>query len=526
MGNERPSDQQRVLLLAPSGRDGSLAARILDQARLRPLVCADGGEFCKELQRDVGASVIVEEALSPELVECIAGVLARQPPWSDLPFIIFARRHASVYQIRNVQDVLAKLGNVTVLERPIHSATLVSAVRAALRARTRQHAARASYEEREREVRQRDQFLALLGHELRNPLGAIATAVAIADLHAEERPALAHPLQVIDRQVRHLTQLVDELLDVARVTTGKITLRPAPLDLRSIAEAQTEEIRSLAREHHVDVELAQPTNPVLVMGDAVRLAQVVSNLLTNAVKYTPPGGHIDIAVVHDGDAIVRVKDTGVGISDDMLPAIFDPFTQVERTLDRSQGGMGLGLSVVRELVKLHGGNVSATSGGLGHGTEFLVRLPLLSEKELVAPAGRRKHVPAVAPPASCSRNILVIEDGADNRELLTAFLIAKGHQVHAASDGEEGIEVALREKPEVALVDIGLPRVDGYEVARRLRSTLGQGIYLIALTGYGQPDDRARATAAGFDVHMTKPMNLDRLTEMLSGRQLTALSAV
>ena len=523
MRDDDPPDQQRVLLLAPSGRDGALAAQILEQASLECVVCSEASAFHAELDGGAGAAVIAEEALSHELIESVTAALTEQPPWSDLPFIIFARRDASAYEIRMLQTTLTGLGNVTVLERPIHSSTLVSAVRAALRARTRQYGARRSFDERDREVRRRDQFLALLGHELRNPLGAIATAVAVAEMHAPDDPALAHPLQVIERQVRHLTQLVDELLDVARVTTGKITLRPAPIDLRSIITAQIEEIREAAREHRLEVALEQPTTPVRVLGDGVRLAQVISNLLMNAVKYTPPGGRIDVSVLMDGHAMVRVKDSGVGISEEMLPEIFEPFTQAQGTLDRSQGGMGLGLSVVRELVKLHGGTVSATSPGLGRGTQFLVRLPLLGDEN------ERTGAADEAPRAldeSRARNILVIEDGVDNRELLTEFLTAKGHQVHAAPDGEEGISLALRERPEVALIDIGLPRVDGYEVARRLRSSLGSAILLIALTGYGQPDDRARAVAAGFDVHMTKPMNLDRLTELLSAeRELSTLSS-
>jgi CheY-like chemotaxis protein len=250
-----------------------------------------------------------------------------------------------------------------------------------------------------------------------------------------------------------------------------------------------------------------------VLGDRVRLEQIVNNLLTNALKYTPAGGRVTVSLEpcpEDGEAELRVVDTGVGIDPAALRSIFEPFTQAERTLDRAQGGMGLGLSVVRTLVRLHGGSVTATSAGLGHGTTFTVRLPLAPraapEAEEPEPLERRE-TPA--------RRIVIVEDSADNRETLQDLLENLGHEVHVAVDGLEGVERTLALRPEVALVDIGLPLIDGFEVARRVRAAIGSETFLLALTGYGQPEDRARAAAAGFDAHLTKPVDLDALERIL-----------
>jgi CheY-like chemotaxis protein len=248
------------------------------------------------------------------------------------------------------------------------------------------------------------------------------------------------------------------------------------------------------------------------MGDRLRLEQVINNLLTNALKYTPPGGRIEVSVTGGDPATLRVVDTGVGISAEVLPTIFEPFTQASQTLDRAQGGMGLGLSVVRALVRLHGGEVFASSAGAGRGTTFTVRLPGVHDATgLIAPSN---GTAVVAP--SPARHILIVEDSDDNRESLQELLESQGHRVDTAMDGEQGVERAIAVHPEVALVDIGLPRLDGYEVARRIRAAGGSDIFLVALTGYGQPEDRTRAVAAGFDVHITKPINFNHLHEILS----------
>jgi signal transduction histidine kinase/CheY-like chemotaxis protein len=507
--------ENAVLILTPLGRDASLAARVLEQAGIATAICADG-DFLVERMARAGAAICATDALSPAVVAQIIAVLGRQPPWSDFPFLIFTERAATTRENERTLETFAGLGNVTALERPLHPLTMISAARAALRARARQYAARSAIEQREREVRQRDQFLAMLGHELRNPLGALQNAAQLAQRSARVLPRLEHPLAVIDRQLQHLTRLVDDLLDVARVTSGKIALQRAPLDVGALCFGLVEESRGTSRERGLSLVYEEPEVPIYVDGDRVRLEQIVNNLLTNALKYTPSGGRVAVSVTasadrHDAEAVLRVADTGIGIAADTLRTIFEPFTQSEQALDRAQGGMGLGLSVVRTLVQLHGGSVVAASPGPGRGTIFTVRLPRAAVATLapddVTPISRREVHPRV---------ILIVEDGPDNRETLQELLETLGHTVHVAVDGVEGVDVALNLRPEVALVDIGLPRLDGFEVARRVRAALGRQIFLVALTGYGQPEDRTRAAVAGFDAHLTKPMDLDALERILA----------
>ncbi|HVU51221.1 MAG TPA: hybrid sensor histidine kinase/response regulator [Polyangia bacterium] len=492
-------------------------ARALGEAGFAAHVCETADELAARIAEGAGAALLAEEALTPPLVARLADALLTQEPWSDFPFLIFTEGAATARENQRALRTFDVLGNVTALERPLHILTMISAVRAALRARERQYAARAALLEREREVRQRDQFLAMLGHELRNPLGAVRNAGQILQLRAASLSDLARPIAVIHRQVHNLSRLVDDLLDVARVTTGKIVLQRVPTDFGDVCGGLVEESRRASRERGLDLAYDGPGRPTLVLGDRVRLEQIVNNLLTNALKYTPAGGRVTVSVERcpdDGEVELRVVDTGMGIDGGALRSIFEPFTQSERTLDRAQGGMGLGLSVVRTLVRLHGGSVTAASPGLGHGTTFTVRLPLAPDdlagladvEELVAPLGLPGRPP---------RRIVIVEDSAENRETLQDLLEDLGHEVHVAVDGIEGVERTLALRPEVALVDIGLPLIDGFEVARRVRAAIGSETFLLALTGYGQPEDRARAAAAGFDAHLTKPVDLGALERML-----------
>jgi len=513
MSAEAGACENAVLVLTPVGRDAALAARALEQGGIAVVVCADGEALASHVAAGAGAALVAEDALTPDVVARLVDVLAAQAPWSDFPFLIFTERAATARENQRALEAFAGLGNVTALERPLHMLTMISAVRAALRARARQYAARDALEERDREVRQRDQFLAMLGHELRNPLGALRNAAQMLQRDEDTVRRLERPVAVIDRQIHHLTRLVDDLLDVARVTTGKIALQRTPTDLGAVCFGLVEESRRASRERGLELFFEASGGPIFVLGDRVRLEQIVNNLLTNALKYTPTGGRVTVTVEtspDDGEAVLRVADTGMGIHAEALRSIFEPFTQSERTLDRAQGGMGLGLSVVRTLVRLHGGAVSAASPGLGRGTTFTVRLPLaealLPDAEDVTPPTERQVPP---------RRILIVEDGADNRETLQELLESLGHEVHVAVDGVEGVARALALRPDIALVDIGLPLIDGFEVCRRVRAAVGSAMFLVALTGYGQPEDRARASAAGFDAHLTKPMDLDALERML-----------
>jgi signal transduction histidine kinase/CheY-like chemotaxis protein len=509
---ESSRPEHELLVFAPLGRDAALAIQVLEQGGMTARSCGSADELVAAIGEGAGGALIAQEALSLPIIASLAAALRNQPAWSDFPIIIFMPRTASACENRKALEAFADLGNVTALEKPIHPLTMVSAARAALRARTRQYATRAALEQRERDVRQRDQFLALLGHELRNPLGALRNASKLLERDAGSLPRLANPLAIIDRQIDTLTLLVDDLLDVARVTSGKISLKLSPVDLATLVRNLVDEAGRSSRERRLRLSLDAPDSPVVVMGDRLRLEQVINNLLTNALKYTPPGGRIEVAVAGGDPAILRVVDTGVGISAEVLPTIFEPFTQASQTLDRAQGGMGLGLSVVRALVRLHGGEVVASSAGAGRGTEFTVRLPSVLDAVGLIAASNMASVEAPSPP----RHILIVEDSDDNRESLQELLESEGHRVDIAMDGEQGVERAIAAHPEVALVDIGLPRLDGYEVARRIRAAGGSDIFLVALTGYGQPEDRTRAAAAGFDVHLTKPINFGNLRQILS----------
>ncbi|HKC23722.1 MAG TPA: hybrid sensor histidine kinase/response regulator, partial [Thermoanaerobaculia bacterium] len=286
----------------------------------------------------------------------------------------------------------------------------------------------------------------------------------------------------------------------------------APVPLHDLLERSVGAARAGFRERGLELTLRVEQPPPAVSGDPVRLEQVVGNLLTNALKYTPAGGSVRVSLAREADeAVIRVKDTGVGIAPEVLPRVFDLFVQAEGTLDRAQGGMGIGLTLVRSLVELHGGSVSAASAGSDKGSEFTVRLPLLARGRTDASPGASEH------PRSAHRRIVIVEDNADVRIPLEMLLSDLGHEVVGVEDGEVAVERIVSLKPELALVDIGLPHLDGYEVARRVRAALGDSVLLVALTGYGQPEDRRRALAAGFDAHMTKPIQIAALERMIAG---------
>jgi PAS domain S-box-containing protein len=364
--------------------------------------------------------------------------------------------------------------------------------------------------ESQRVNRAKDEFLAMLGHELRNPLGAISSAVRVLDHSKGSNDAIARACDVIVRQSAHLGRLVDDLLDVGRVVTGKILLERATVDLAEVARRTVGTFTAAGKTqaHRLNVE----TVPVWIYADSVRFEQVIANLLTNALKYTPAGGTIRVTVGPDGPhALLQVEDSGMGITADLLPHIFDLFVQGERRLDRAQGGLGIGLTLVQRLVELHDGAVEVHSAGAGHGSRFTVRLAAIPAPTTAAPS---KPTSTTTTP----RRVLVIEDNEDSRDMLRQLLENAGHEVHDAGDGPQGVDAALRLEPDVALIDVGLPELDGYEVARRIRAGTRRDMLLVALTGYGLAEDRERALAAGFDLHLVKPVDFDKLFDVLATR--------
>jgi signal transduction histidine kinase len=348
--------------------------------------------------------------------------------------------------------------------------------------------------------RAKDEFVAMLGHELRNPLGAITTAIHVLDTRGAGEDVAARLRGIIVRQTHHLSRLVDDLLDVSKFVSGKVALHRELVDLEEVAERALASFREAGKaSRHV---IALTGTPVRVYGDPTRLHQVVTNLLDNAVKFTPPEGRVEITVAADRtNAVLTVVDTGAGLDPDVVHEIFDLFVQGSHTLARSDGGLGLGLTIVKRLVELHGGTVSASSAGPNRGSEFMVRLPRIVETPGDSP-------PTTAGlPASRSRHILIIEDNADFREGLRLLLESWGHRVEEATSGPEGLDVIRLARPEIVLVDLGLPGLDGYAVARSIRSAPGgDAIVLVAITGYGRASDRRQALEAGFDAHLTKPV--------------------
>jgi signal transduction histidine kinase/DNA-binding response OmpR family regulator len=370
------------------------------------------------------------------------------------------------------------------------------------------------YKEVETADRQKNEFLSMLAHELRNPLAPIQYAAEVLRLRGPEQAELRWAREVIDRQVKHLVRLVDDLLDVSRITRGKIRLQPQPLDLAEVVAHAVEAGRPAVEAAQHRLEVAVPSDPVWVNGDAARLTQVLTNLLNNAAKYTDPGGRITLTLAREGgEAVLRVRDSGVGIPADMLSKVFDLFTQVDRSLDRSQGGLGIGLTLVHRLVQMHGGTVEAHSDGPGTGSEFVARLPALPGPPGGPDPGdgARDRPPARAP------SVLLVEDNRDGAESLASLLRMAGHQVRVTHDGPTAVEAAAEASPDVVVLDIGLPGFDGYEVARRLRDLPNtRGAVLVAMTGYGGEDDYRRSREAGFDHHLVKPVEFGALRRVLA----------
>jgi signal transduction histidine kinase/DNA-binding response OmpR family regulator len=363
----------------------------------------------------------------------------------------------------------------------------------------------------------KNEFLSMLAHELRNPLAPIRNAVHLLQVQGPADAQLRKLLGMIDRQVQHLVRLVDDLLDLSRITRGKIRLQTEPIEAGAVVARAVETSRPLieARKHQLQVSL--PPEPLRVQADPVRLAQVLANLLNNAAKYTEEGGRIWMTVERrDSEAVFQVRDTGVGIPPEMLATVFDPFTQVERSLDRSQGGLGIGLTLVRRLVELHGGTVEASSAGPNQGSEFVVRLPALAAEQLTAPAlNGGSHTNGAAD--AC--RVLLVDDNRDGAESLAMLLRLSGHEVRVCNDGPAALVAASEFRPDVVLLDIGLPGMDGFEVARRLRQRSElENVMLVALTGYGQEEDRRKAQQCGFDHHLVKPADPAALTALFAAR--------
>jgi signal transduction histidine kinase/ActR/RegA family two-component response regulator len=509
----------RVLLMAPTRKDATITRSLLQANGISAEVCHSFDVALAELERGAAAIVIPEETVTAANAARLSDLLRRQPPWSDLPVLVLSRIGADSPE---AHTAVQTLGNVTLLERPVRVATLLSAVRTALRARQRQYQIREHLSERARTEaalrdadQRKDEFLATLSHELRNPLAPLVSGLDVLRMTITPSVETVRILGVMDRQVRHLRRLVDDLLELSRVTRGLTSVRHDPLDLVSVVRGALDTTRPIFDAAHQEVITDLPDRAVPVLGDTVRLSQVFANLFINAAKYTGAGGRIFVTVRRlENRAIVSVRDTGIGIDPSHLTSIFDMFIQVDRANRRAQGGLGIGLTLARSLVHMHGGIVRAHSEGLGHGSEFTVELPALAASALA------DDVPAEMPSSLPDRRILVVDDNRDAANIVAALLRTLGATVQVANSGRDALDVLKDFQPDAILLDIGMPEMDGLEVARRIRAAESGGhrSLLVALTGWGQTHDIEQSRAAGFDYHFVKPLNVDALRDALMAR--------
>jgi signal transduction histidine kinase/ActR/RegA family two-component response regulator len=495
-GELESTDSELVLVCAPAGRDAALTKRLLERANIDAVICKTVEEVCARMSAGAAVALLDERVLDSRTSKCLLEALGEQGEWSDFPIVVFSAASRS-RQHDGVES--GSLGNVTFLDRPVQVRTMVAAVQVAVRARRRQYQVR-------RAITLREQFLAMLGHELRNPLASIR--LAVESMPREVPLEVAKRQTIIDRQSAHLAHLVDDLLDVARVTNGKVALRRERVDLSEVVRSCFLALRPRAERAGLAAFLTGDSTPRWIDGDRLRLEQIVNNLLGNAIKYTEKGSLTAALRSPDDRVELELTDTGVGMTAATCAGVFDLFAQADVSIDRAAGGMGLGLTVVRGLVDLHGGTVEARSRGPGKGSSFIVSFPSsVSEDSIAKDVCRNTSAPRAS---NDTKTIVVVDDNNDIREMLSEVLALAGHDVSTAADGREGLESILNRHADAAFVDLGLPIIDGYEVARRARAA-GCDALLVAVSGYGQHDDRVRALDAGFDDHMKKPVDLDLL---------------
>ncbi len=507
----------RIFVVAPYGSDARLTSGILEEAGLRTLVCESIQQLCARAPEGCGACLLSEEALEKPSLQLLQEWLSEQPSWSDMPVVLVTRAGEISSLMRHRLSAIMSMGNVTLLERPFRASTLLSTVEMALRSRERQYQVRELLEQTARDAealreasRRKDEFLAMLAHELRNPLSSVSHAVML-QREAPDGKDHAWAVDVISRQTEQLTRLVDDLLDVSRITQGKIKLLVEVVDAAKILHSGCQTVAGLIESRVHTLHTDFPLGKLWLKADATRVEQIVVNLLTNAAKYTPSHGHVWLTACLDGsDVVITVRDSGVGIPKERISDMFGMFTQGDRTPARSEGGLGIGLPVVKALCELHGGVVTAESAGVGLGSTFTVRLPATTAPE-AAPLIKKERVTARR-----GTRVLVVDDNVDSAQGLERLLRLRGYTVDVVHDGPSALEHALASCPAVVLLDIGLPGMDGYEVARLLREQAGcNDTFLVALTGYGQEEDRARARASGFNEHFVKPVDFNALIELL-----------
>jgi len=498
--------ENRILIYAPTGQDAPLAAKVLAMAQIDGHVCATLAELARELELGAGAVLTVEEALAPGGYQLLQDHVSRQPDWSDLPIMLLTHHGADSSTVR---QAVAGLGNLSLMERPVRTLTLITALHSTLRARNKQYQVREA-------ARRKDEFLASLGHELRNPLAPIRTSVSLLTHLYPDAAPVARIRDMVERQVRLLTRLVDDLLDVARITSGKITLQRQLVSLGSVMSHVGELCQHAADAKRIHIAWQLPPSEIMLDIDYARAVQIYANIVSNAVKFTPQGGHVVVrAGVDEGCLLVSVRDSGIGLDADTIPRIFHMFEQSKTVSGQFSSGLGIGLSLSRQFAEMHGGTVEARSDGAGLGSEFLIRLPVL------AGGAARDAVPLSAAAGVDGRKmkVLVVDDNEDAADSLAALLEIDGFDVRAVYDGAAAVEAVAGSQPDMIIMDLGMPGMDGYETARAIRQHPGaERILMLALTGWGQSDARRRTLEAGFDHHLVKPVELDQIIRLAGAR--------
>ena len=515
---EQTTDAEfRVLLKMVTARDATMVVDVLSHAGIHADICEDTADIARRLGQDVGALLIAEEVLGSAGFDRVAEVLRSQPSWSDVPMVVLARAGADSAAIG---ALMHEVTSISILERPLRVPSLVSSVRSALTARRKQYQLRATLIGLQEADRRKTEFLATLAHELRNPLAPLRTSLALLSRSQPPADKAAAIYELMDRQVVHMVRLIDDLMEVSRITRGKIELQLETVELDKIVRDAIELSRPLldASGHQLDITIGP--GPWAIRGDFVRLNQVFANLLNNAAKYTPSGGRVAIDMRREaGMAVVKISDNGTGIAAPMLGAIFDMFVQVSDTARTAQGGLGIGLTLVKSLAELHGGSVTAASEGLGRGSSFVVQLPLLAQTGL--------HMPptlGVSPARRLPHRVLIVDDNQEAADTLVQLIDCLGAEARSAYDGEQALRIAKAYLPTVALLDIGMPGMDGYELAAKLRAIpMLKGLKMVALTGWGQSDDRQKIAQAGFDGHLVKPAGIDQIEDLLASSRLDAV---
>lgn len=521
----------RVLVFAPIGRDAELTHGFLIRASICNVVCRSMTQLCEQFEgAGCGALLLTEEALDDPAFPQLTAVLNRQPSWSDVPVLLFAGSSGTDMTLRTIRSI-ESLRNVTLFERPIRLAAVLTAIRAALRGRLRQYEVRDLLEElrearadAEAANRLKDEFLATLSHELRTPLNAILGWTSMLTRGQIEPHRMPRVFEALDRNAQSQAQLIADVLDVSRIVTGKLQLQLASVDMCDLVAQATDSVRAAAAAKDIQLSIEE-TPHCVVRGDAGRLQQVVWNLLSNAIKFTPAGGSIRIAVGRgERQVTVTVADTGAGIAPEFLPHVFDRFRQADQSSTRVHGGLGLGLSIVKNLVDLHGGTVSVTSGGQGQGACFTIQLRAdASGSSGLPPASPSPPGPEVS---LAGRTILVVDDDASTREVVAAALERSGAQVRAAASAAEGWRALQDRRPDLLITDLAMPLEDGFSLMRRVRSAPGMGSQLpaIALSAFADARSEQAARAAGFSAFLAKPARPDALLGLI-GRLLNAPEA-